>query len=184
MLKVVVLYLSMVCVNLACAENEVAVDCVVGDSVVTHLEVASSKIVSEVSGIDENSQENTMTHQIQFDNGDVVNIVQKYCDMYNVSINYKLKVLNKGSFRKSIESIDSLISILKIDYTLKAPLANVVDMTMNQNQFSIDQKFEYDLPVQAVNSKSYVEHTVSFSPVSDYKDFKAELNYYIGLGGE
>lgn len=185
MLRIIFLVLSLSCVNFACAENKLVTDCAISDSVITHLDaVPLSKIMSEKSGVDEDSLENTMTHQVQFDNGDSAEIEQKYCGMYNVRIIYKMKKLNKKHFQQSVQNIDYLIESLKIDYTLKASLVDVIDMTMNQKKLSIDKAFEYGLPSQVVNSKDYIEHTIAFTPVTNLKDFKAELQFYIGIGGE
>lgn len=185
MLKIIPTLTLLTAFNVACAQDVDVQDCVYATKVIYHLPSADgSAYLSEVRGIDPRSKEQTVTHTIQFSNGDAAILEQKYCSMYNFQLIYKIKKLNKKNFVYCLDNIDKLIRSVQQDYMLKAPLKDVVDMTMNQRGLSINAAFSYDLPAQAANSSEYVEHTISFSPHGSNGPLGAEVEFYFGLGGE
>lgn len=171
--------------NIAFVQSQEILECFYSDRVMWSLnDVHGGKVLSETKDTDQESEEVTYTHAIEFDNQDAASIEQKYCSMYNLSVTYKMKKLDERNFKKALDTIDEIARSVRQDYRLKAPLKSVVDMTMNQNKLSIDSAFDIGLPAQAVNSSEYVEHSIGFRPLAESDAFDAEIEFYFGLGGE
>jgi hypothetical protein len=184
MFKISILSFLLIAFNFACAQSQESAECFYTNQVVQELSNPNGgKVVAEVKGMDQDSEEITYTHTIEFDNQDTASVEQKYCSMYNMSVIYKLRKLDKENFEKALNSIDEITKSVKQDYQLKAPLMAVVDMTMNQRKLSLDSAFEVGLPAQAVNSGEYVEHGIGFKRLED-DTFDAEIEFYFALGGE
>ncbi len=185
MLKNIFIVMMVMTFGVACAQDTDVLSCAYTTKVIYHLPaLGGATYLSEVKGTDPDSQEETVTHTIQFSNGDTATLEQKYCSMYNFQLSYKLKKLDKRNFEQSLDNIDKLIRSVKQDYKLKAPLKDVVNMTMNQKNLSINSAFSYDLPAQAVKSSEYVEHNISFTPRKDNEPYDAKVEFYFALGGE
>jgi hypothetical protein len=167
------------------AEKQIALNCDYSSSVIAHLSALdNASTISEVTGIDPDSHEKTITHSFKFDNGDMATIEQKYCSMYNFQLSYKIKKLNKDNFNQSLINIDNLIHSVQQDYHLKAPLNVIINMTMNQKKLTLNSTFSYDIPPQAVSSTELVENSISFHPLKENDTYNAEIEFYFGLGGE
>ncbi|PKM45693.1 MAG: hypothetical protein CVV05_05375 [Gammaproteobacteria bacterium HGW-Gammaproteobacteria-1] len=185
MLKIIPAVILLAVFNVACAQDTAGLNCAYAEKVTYHLPaLENATYLSEAKGVDPDSQEETITHTIQYANGDTAILEQKYCSMYNFQLSYKIKKLNRTNFEHSLNNIDKLIRDVQQDYKLKAPLKDVVDMTMNQRGLSIDSAFSYDLPAQAAKSSERVEQTISFAPHGRNGSFDAEIEFYFGLGGE
>jgi hypothetical protein len=185
MLRTVFTFMLVATLSVACAQDEAALKCDYTSKVVYHLpEIKDATYLSEVKGVDPDSQEETVTHTIQFANEDTATLEQKYCSMYNFQLRYKIKELNQRNFEHCLDAIDKVIRAVKQDYKLKAPLKSVVDMNMNQRGLSLKSPFSFGLPAQAVNSSEYVENTITFTPQKGEGQFDAEVEFYFGLGGE
>ena len=185
MLRIIFAVTLLAILNVACAQHASDLKCAYAGKVVYHLPVLdNAKYLREVKGIDPDSQEETVTHTIQFANGDTATLEQKYCSMYNFQLSYEIKKLNKQNFEYCLVNIDKLIRSVQQDYQLKAPLKDVVDMAMNQRSLSIDSAFSYDLPAQVVKSHEYVENTISFTPHKANETAGAKVEFYFGIGGE
>ena len=184
MLRIVFSAILLVIANVACGQNNDAQKCAYATKVKYHLPaVDNATYLSEVKGIDRYG-ENTITYSIQFTDGDQATLEQKYCEMYNFEVTYKIKKLNRQNFKHSLDNIEKLIRSVQQDYKLKHALRDIVEMTMNERNLSINSAFKYGLPLQAVNSSEYVEHSISFTPHKDKEAFDAEVIFYFGLGGE
>lgn len=142
-------------------------------------EFEGAKLRDQKTGVDSDSREPLLVQTFAFDNGDVAVAEQKYCDMYNLGVSYRLATLDKEKFQKGLDNIDLLIPLVNQDYKLKAPLKLVVDMLMNQQQLSLEQSFDIALPDQVVVSTTSVEHSLAFRPV---EGAGAQLNFYFGIG--
>jgi hypothetical protein len=185
MLKIIPTVILLAIFNVACAQDADGLSCAYAKKVTYHLPTSEiATYLSETKGVDPDSQEETITHTIQYANGDTAILEQKFCSMYNFQLSYKIKKLNRTNFEHSLNNIDKLIRGVQQDYMLKAPLKDVVDMTMNQRGLSINAAFSYDLPAQVAKSSDHVEHTISFAPHENNGAFGAEVEFYFGLGGE
>ncbi|WP_157209740.1 hypothetical protein [Marinimicrobium agarilyticum] len=120
---------------------------------------------------------------MRLDNGDFVYIEQKYCSMYNLTVVYRLTELNESSFSRGLDVIHRIIESVDQGYHLKSPLKDIVNMTMNQRGLTLNESFEYGLPLQAARSSDNVEHTISFVRLAESNDFPAEIQFYLGIGG-
>lgn len=185
MLNVGLLVVLLLPFGAACANQQSdAVICNYSDKVKQHLAAPpNAEVVEQRSGVDKDSGELTMTHIIKFENGDVATIEQKYCSMYNFSVVYKASSMSEKSFNDSLRNIHKLIEGVEQDYHLKAPLEDIVDMTMNQKKLSLQDDFDYGLPSQAATSNSYVEHSIRYKPLADNQAADAEIRFYFALGG-
>jgi len=185
MLKIIPTLILLTAFNVASAQDAEGLSCAYAKKVAYHLPTfENATYIGETKGVDPDSQEETITHTIQYANGDTAILEQKFCSMYNFQLSYKIKKLNRTNFEHSLNNIDKLIRGVQQDYMLKAPLKDVVDMTMNQRGLSINAAFSYDLPAQVAKSSDHVEHTISFAPHENNGAFGAEVEFYFGLGGE
>lgn len=184
MLRIVFLTVLLTIVNVACGQSNDPHGCIYAAKVKYHLPALdNASYLSEVKGVDRYGEE-TITYGIQFADGDQATLEQKFCEMYNFEVSYKIKKLNMKNFKNSLDNIEKLIRSVQQDYKLKHALRDIVEMTMNERNLSISSAFKYGLPLQSVNSSESVEHSISFSPRKDKEPFDAEVIFYFGLGGE
>ncbi|WP_299597996.1 hypothetical protein [uncultured Microbulbifer sp.] len=180
-----VLAALLVVVNSACAQNNEALDCKYTDRVIEDIAIPlDGKLVEKRESVDPNSDEPVYTYTILFQNQDSMKVEQKFCDMYNMSVTYRMKHLDRKEFDASLNRIKQIADNAKQDYQLKAPLSAIVDMTMNQRGLSLGAAFDVGLPSQAASSNENVEHSVSFKPLPTSEAYAAELGFYFGIGGE
>lgn len=185
MLKITAFAILLAFINSACAQSAPPPSCTYSPKVISHFPPPENgEVLSEIMGVDPDSQEKTITHTFQYTNGDTATIEQKYCSMYNLHISYNIKTLDDNNFDRSLSAIGNIIRDAQQDYQLKAPLQAIVDMTMNQKKLSINAAYEYDLPYQSVKSSENVEHSISFKPLEGDEPFEGNVTFYVGLGGE
>lgn len=166
------------------AHEESGIECPYSDQVTHNLEITfSGQLISESKERDKESGEHLVKRELRLDSGDSVYIEQKYCSMYNLTVVYRLTEVNDSSFEKGLGVIHDVITSVDQDYRLKSPLEDVVNMTMNQRGLTLDESFEYGLPLQAARSSDNVEHTISFVRLPESNDFPAEIQFYLGIGG-
>ena len=179
------LFLLILLANVASAQINDSAKCFYAGRVVLDLDDPSGgKIIKRVEGVDEDSEEATYTYTIEFDNRDVASAEQKYCSMYNMSVSYRIRKLDKENLGKALDAIYEIAKSVKQDYQLKRPLRVVFDMAMNQNRLSLDSAFDLGLPTQSVSYREYVEHGINFKPLTESNEFDAEVEFYFSLGGE
>lgn len=185
MLKIGLIAVFLLYCSTACAHQESdPVTCPYSEKIKQHVDAPpNAKISERLSGVDKDSHELTRTHVVEFANGDIAKIEEKYCSMYNFSVIYKLSSLSEKSFKNGLQNIHRLINGVDQDYHLKAPLQDIVDMTMNQRKLSLQDSFSYGLPIQAATSESHVEHSISVKRLRGKNTVKAEINFYFALGG-
>lgn len=187
MLNKVSLYLmlSLLPIN-ACSSQSVQTvqskDCSYPHAVINSIApIDNASVLPGVKGTDPSSLEHTVTHTIEYKNGDVAVLEQKYCSMYNFEVTYRIKHLTDKSFLAALKNIDQIIPKVEQDYRLVAPLDMVVDREMNEHQLSIESTFTRGLPQMAARSDNSVEHSIRFQPATP--DNQATLTFYFGLGG-
>ncbi|WP_347330020.1 hypothetical protein [Marinimicrobium locisalis] len=168
----------------AWAHEDSGVDCSYSDQVTPGLELpVSGQVISESRERDKDSGEHLVKRELRLESGDSVYIEQKYCTMYNLTVVYRLTEVNDSSFEKGLGVIHSVITSVDQDYQLKSPLEDIVNMTMNQRDLTLDESFEYGLPLQAARSSDNVEHTIGFERLPEGNEFVAEIQFYLGVGG-
>lgn len=174
--------LSLLLSNTANAQTAQAKDCSYPHAVITAIApIDNASVLSDVEGTDPSSLEHTVTHTIEYKNGDIAVLEQKYCSMYNFEVTYRIKQLTEQSFTAALKNIDQLIPKVKQDYRLVAPLDMIVNREMNEYKLSIESTFTRGLPQMAARSDNSVEHFIRFQPATG--DSQAFLSYYFGLGG-
>lgn len=157
-------------------------DCSYPHAVITAIApIDNASVLPGVKGTDPSSLEHTVIHTIEYKNGDIAVLEQKYCSMYNFEVTYRIKQLTQKSFTEALSNIDQLIPKVKQDYRLVAPLDMIVDREMNEHQLSIESAFTRGLPQMAARSDNSVEHFIRFQPATG--DSEATLTFYFGLGG-
>ena len=179
------LTLSLLPIN-ACSAQPVqtaqAKDCSYPHAVITSIDsIDNASVLPEVKGSAPSSLEHTVTHTIEYKNGDIAVLEQKYCSMYNFEVTYRIKQLTKQSFTAALSNIGQLIPKVQQDYRLIAPLDMIVDREMNEHQLSIESAFTRGLPQMAARSDNSVEHFIRFQPATSGNP--TTLTFYFGLGG-
>lgn len=155
-------------------------DCSYPHAVITVIApINNASVVSDGKGADPSSLEHTVTHTIEYKNGDIAVLEQKYCSMYNFEVTYRIKQLTEKSFSAALSNIDQLIPKVKQDYRLVAPLDMIVNREMNEHQLSIESAFTRGLPQMAARSDNSVEHFIRFQPATG--DSEATLTFTLGL---
>ncbi len=185
MLKIGLIAVLLLFCNTACAHQEADVTpCPYSEAITQHIAAPpNAKVSQHQSGVDIDSHELTKTHIVEFVNGDVATIEQKYCSMYNFSVIYTVSSISEQAFKDGLKNIHRLIDAVEQNYHLKAPLEDIVNMTMNQRKLSLQDSFGFGLPGQAVTSDSHVEHSLSFTRLPGGKTAKAEIHFYFALDG-
>lgn len=178
------LILSLLPIN-ACSAQPVQTaqvkDCSYPHAVITSIApIDNASVLPGVKGSDPSSLEHTVTHTIEYKNGDVAVLEQKYCSMYNFEVTYRIKQLTKQSFTAALSNIGQLIPKVQQDYRLIAPLDMIVDREMNEHQLSIESAFTRGIPQMAARSDNTVEHFIRFQPATS--DNQTTLTFYFGLG--
>ena len=159
-----------------------AKDCSYPHAVITLIApIDNASVLTGVKGSDPSSLEHTITHTIEYKNGDTAVLEQKYCSMYNFGVTYRIKQLTKLSFTAALSNIGQLIPKVKQDYRLIAPLNMIVNREMNEHQLSIESAFTRGLPQMTARSDNSIEHFIRFQPATN--DNQATLTFYFGLGG-
>lgn len=184
MLKYFVGVCALILANAIGADEESDIDCPYSDQVTHDLEVpVSGQVVSENKARDKDSNEHLVKRELVLDNGDSVYIEQKYCSMYNLVVVYRLTKLDESSFKRGLGVIHDVVRSVNQDYRLKSPLEDIVNMTMNQQELTLNESFKYGLPLQAVQSSESVGHTIGFELLPESREFAAEIQFYLGIGG-
>lgn len=185
MKRVNLLFLLLFLANFASAKNDNSTECFYARKVVLDLnDPPDGKIVNSVRGVDEDSGEATYTYIIEFDNRDEASAEQKYCSMYNMSVVYKIRKLDEGNFARALNAIGEIVRSVQQDYLLHGSLKSIVEMTMRENNLSLESEFDIGLPARSAISREYVEHAIRFKPLDRLDAFDAEIEFYFALGGE
>ena len=159
-----------------------AKDCSYPHAVINSIaSIDNANVLPRVKGSNPSSLEHTVTHTIEYKNGDVAMLEQKYCSMYNFEVRYRIKQLTKQSFTAALSNIGQLIPKVQQDYRLIAPLDMIVDREMNEHQLSIESAFTRGLPKMAARSDNSVEHFIRFQTATG--DNPTTLTFHFGLGG-
>ncbi len=176
------LTLSLLLINSCTAQTTQTQDCSYAHTVLASIDqIDGASISSSEKGIDPSSSENVVTHNIEYRNGDIATIEQKYCSMYNFEVTYQIKQLTKESFTAALNNIDRLIPKVEQDYRLVAPLEMIIVREMSEHQLSIESEFTRGLPEMAARSNSSFEHFLRFQPATN--DSAAKVTFYFGIGG-
>ncbi|HEY7773255.1 MAG TPA: hypothetical protein VIC26_08730 [Marinagarivorans sp.] len=186
MLKKIVFALILPSLPLsACAaSNDINLpDCSYSQKVVSSIApVENAKVISEIESRDPDSFEKVSTHIVEFSNGDIARIEQKYCLMYNFEVSYQLKKNSPNGFITALNRIELLINKTQQDYRLKAPLSKIVDRMMNENNESTESPFEHTLPVKAASSDQYFQHFISYR-LTPKSNNEAIITFQYSIGG-
>ncbi len=160
-------------------------DCNISIASINTLSNIEGAVVSEPAHIiDPDSGEHVLMQTIDYQNGDIATIKQSFCYLYNFEAEYSLKSISKESFDLALNRIDGVVQNIQQDYTLKAALVDVAELTMNLNGFNINASFETGLPIQSVISSHYVEHGLVYKTAVENLSASTKIGLYFSLGGE
>lgn len=160
-------------------------DCDISIASINTLNNIEGAVVSEPAHIiDSDSGEHVLTQTIDYQNGDIATIKQSFCYLYNFEAEYSLKSISKESFDLALNRIGNVVQNIQQDYTLKAALVDVAELTMNLNGFNINASFETGLPIQSVISSHYVEHGLVYKTAVENSTASTKIGLYFSLGGE
>ncbi len=160
-------------------------DCDISLASINTLDSIEGAVVSEPAHIiDPDSGEHVLMQTIDYQNGDIATIKQSFCYLYNFEAEYSLKSISKEGFDLALNRIDGVVQNIQQDYTLKAALVDVAELTMNLNGFNINASFETGLPIQSVISSHYVEHGLVYKTAIENSTASSTISLYFSLGGE